>query len=71
LSTLRSTLAFPFYLFFMKKILSSTHLFPWGCYLLAHRLRKCTGNTHRLSMWRWSFSGVRKLRDNSKPQLAF
>ncbi len=26
---------------------------------------------HRLSMWRWSFSGVRELRDNFKPRFAF
>ncbi len=26
---------------------------------------------HRLKMWRWSFSGVRELRVNFKPRLAF
>jgi hypothetical protein len=29
------------------------------------------GLWHRLYMWRWSFSGVRKLHDNLKPRFAF
>jgi hypothetical protein len=28
-------------------------------------------SVHRLWMWRWSFSGVLKLRDNFKPRFAF